>query len=90
MVDSAQGVSNLTTSASLVHRTDVNLRVFILFSESRHLRLNFVVGVSTDNDDIELSREIPQDAFDSRDEVVALMVDDGEDDSNVLQVVVAG
>lgn len=78
------------TSASLVHHTDVNLRVFILFSESRHLRLNFVVGVSTDNDDIELSREIPQDAFDSRCEVVALMVDDGEDDSNVLQVVVAG
>lgn len=61
-----------------------------LFSESRHLRLNLVVCASADNYDIELSREILQDAFHSWDEVFALIVDDGKDDSDVLQVIVAG
>jgi hypothetical protein len=79
-------VSNLTTFVSLVDRTDVNLGVSVSLSESRHLTFDFLIGLSSNSHDIELSREVLENAFHSWYEVTILMINHRKNDSNIMQV----
>ena len=85
-LDMFQGVSDLATFISSVHSTDVDLSISILLSKGSHLCLDFIESLLADRHDIELLGAINQDAFDSWQQVVILVVHHGENDCDLPQV----